>query len=467
MKAYLNKKHRTDYISAVGSWVVEPTVIVTVFLVIHYLFGIPVDKTEKLFMLFVFAVVLLLIKPQRVCDSWQDVVKYTSSRVLLSWVLATGITVLLGTLTETLQVIPSNILLAWLIVTPIILVPVQVLNAILLHKAFVWNPAYAKSIIVVGTSSLGIRLAREIANNNLNNMNFKGFFEDRSLSRLDESDKRMVKGQLKDVVPFVKENRINTVYIGLPIAKQERILNLLEELRDTTASVYFLPDIFIYDLIQARFDTVNGIPVIAVCESPFFGANALIKRTFDIIFSSLVLLLLAPVLLLIGLAVKFSSPGPVIFRQTRYGLDGQKITIYKFRSMTVCEDGGDIIQASRNDPRFTRIGAFLRKTSLDELPQFINVLQGRMSVVGPRPHAVAHNEHYRKLLPGYMLRHKVKPGITGFAQISGFRGETTELKLMEKRIELDLDYLRCWSLGFDLEIIWKTVLVVFNDVKAY
>jgi len=172
-------------------------------------------------------------------------------------------------------------------------------------------------------------------------------------------------------------------------------------------------------------------------------------------------------LLAIAIGVKLSSPGPVFFRQRRYGLDGQQITVYKFRTMTVLEDGANVRQAQKDDCRVTGFGRFLRKTSMDELPQFINVLQGRMSVVGPRPHAVSHNEIYRKLISGYMVRHKVKPGITGWAQVNGFRGETETVEKMEQRIEYDLAYLRNWSLRLDLLILLKTVLVLFGDRRAY
>ena len=185
------------------------------------------------------------------------------------------------------------------------------------------------------------------------------------------------------------------------------------------------------------------------------------------VLASIILVLISPVLVGVAIAVKLSSPGPIIFRQRRYGLDGEEIIVYKFRSMTVTEDGGQIQQARKNDARVTRVGAILRKTSLDELPQFINVLQGRMSIVGPRPHAVAHNELYRPLIKSYMVRHKVKPGITGWAQVNGFRGETDSLEKMEARIHCDLDYLRNWSLRLDLYIIWKTVRLVFQDSAAY
>ena len=192
-----------------------------------------------------------------------------------------------------------------------------------------------------------------------------------------------------------------------------------------------------------------------------------VKRTLDILLSAVGIVVLSPLFLAVAVWIKLDSPGPVLFRQHRYGLDGERILVYKFRSMTVCENGDQITQAQANDRRVTPLGAFLRRTSLDELPQFINVLQGRMSIVGPRPHAVAHNEMYRKLIKGYMIRHKVKPGITGLAQVNGARGETDTVEKMEVRIRYDLEYLRHWSLRLDLMIIAKTILVAFRDPNAY
>jgi len=257
----------------------------------------------------------------------------------------------------------------------------------------------------------------------------------------------------------------------LPMVQEKRILNLLDDVRDTTASIYFVPDLFIFDLIQARVDDVNGIPVLAVCESPFAGVTGLLKRLSDIVLASVLLILVSPIMLLIAISIKISMPGPVLFKQKRYGLDGEEIKVYKFRTMKQCDNEKNseknVVQATRNDPRVTELGAILRKSSLDELPQFFNVLQGRMSVVGPRPHAVAHNEEYRKLIKGYMTRHKVKPGITGWAQVNGSRGETDTIEKMESRIRYDLDYLRHWSLGLDSMIIMRTVLMMFRDKNAY
>jgi putative colanic acid biosynthesis UDP-glucose lipid carrier transferase len=212
---------------------------------------------------------------------------------------------------------------------------------------------------------------------------------------------------------------------------------------------------------------LNGVPVVGICESPFTGTNALVKRLSDLVIASAILVLIAPVMAVLALGVKLSSPGPVIFSQRRSGLDGEEIVVYKFRSMRTMEDGARVQQATRGDPRITPFGAFLRRSSLDELPQFINVLQGRMSVVGPRPHALAHNEMYRELVKAYMVRHKVRPGITGWAQINGHRGETDTIDKMKARVEYDLQYLRNWSLRLDLQIIARTIKLVFVDRNAY
>jgi len=251
------------------------------------------------------------------------------------------------------------------------------------------------------------------------------------------------------------------------MSRDPRILSILEELRDSTASIYFVPDLLAYNLLQARLDVLNGIPIVAVCETPLYGASWLAKRISDLIIASAAALLLLPILLLVALCIRLETPGPILFKQKRYGLDGREILVYKFRSMSVTEDGkNQFTAATRGDRRVTKVGAFIRKTSLDELPQLFNVLEGSMSIVGPRPHPVAMNEHYRREIPGYMIRHKVKPGITGWAQVNGYRGGD-DLESMRKRIEFDLAYLQHWSLGLDIKILFKTLAVVWADRNAY
>lgn len=325
----------------------------------------------------------------------------------------------------------------------------------------------SRRMVIVGMNRQGIALARKVEFAPYADTALLGFFEDRGLDRISREDRYLVLGKIENLAAYVKKNRVQSVYLSLPMTAQPRILEILDGLKDTTCSIYFVPDMFITDLIQGRSQSVCGVDVISVCDTPFRGFRGFLKRASDIIFSILILLLICPLLLLIAVMVKSTSPGPVIFRQRRYGLDGEQIVVYKFRSMAVTEDGNTIQQATKNDLRITRLGAFLRKTSLDELPQFINVLQGRMSIVGPRPHAVAHNEMYRTLIKGYMVRHKVRPGITGWAQVNGLRGETDKLEKMQARVDFDLDYLRKWSLLLDMMIILKTIRLVFKDTAAY
>ncbi|MEN0109930.1 MAG: exopolysaccharide biosynthesis polyprenyl glycosylphosphotransferase, partial [Planctomycetota bacterium] len=251
-----------------------------------------------------------------------------------------------------------------------------------------------------------------------------------------------------------------------------RLREVLNRLADTTADVYLVPDFFVFELLHARLTNVGGLPAVSIHENPLFGIDGLLKRAADLVAAALLLGLLAAPMAVIAAAVKFTSRGPVFFRQKRYGLDGREILVWKFRSMRAetCqtgEAGAELKQATKGDPRVTRVGAFLRKSSLDELPQLFNVIGGSMSLVGPRPHATAHNEQYRTLIDGYMLRHKVKPGITGLAQVMGYRGETDTLEKMEGRVRYDHEYIRTWSLSMDAEILLRTVWVVFGQKNAY
>lgn len=386
--------------------------------------------------------------------------------VIAQWLLIATFVLVFAYLTENIGLYSKETILMWLIATP-----VAQITALQLLK---WSsPTLIKwqgpiqNTLVIGLNEQGVLLADNLREDYYQRINVLGFFEDRSPARLDHT-KYPVLGSLNELSAYLSKHTVHKLYIALPMSSHPRILKLLDDLKDTTASIYFVPDIFVTDLIQGRVSEVNGLPVVSVCDTPFTGMDGFIKRTADILFSLFVLILISPILLIIALGIKLTSPGPVIFKQRRYGLDGQQIWVYKFRSMTVCEDGGTVTQATRNDQRITPLGALLRKTSLDELPQFINVLQGRMSVVGPRPHAVAHNEEYRKLIKGYMVRHKVKPGITGWAQVNGFRGETDTLEKMEQRVHYDLEYLRNWSPRLDMLIVAKTVwLTIVGQDSAY
>jgi putative colanic acid biosynthesis UDP-glucose lipid carrier transferase len=321
-------------------------------------------------------------------------------------------------------------------------------------------------VAFAGCNEVSLSLAQRIGGGAMA-MQVEGFFDDRSAQRLGLDSPARLLGGLPDMVSFVKRNQIDVVFVALPVSHIRRVVQMLDELRDTTASVYYVPDIFALDLIQARSGELFGIPVVALCETPFYGYRGVVKRITDIALALTVLLLAAPLMLVLAALVRMSSPGPAFFKQRRYGLDGREIMVYKFRTMTVIEDGPNITQASREDARITPIGRFMRRYSLDELPQLVNVLQGQMSLVGPRPHAVAHNEEYRKLIKGYMIRHKVPPGITGLAQVNGCRGETARVEDMQARIDYDLEYLRHWSPLLDFKILFLTAIRLLRDEKAY
>ncbi|MEO5378947.1 MAG: undecaprenyl-phosphate glucose phosphotransferase [Magnetococcus sp. DMHC-6] len=399
------------------------------------------------------------------CISMYDCVSAKGGRIFKTWGLIVGI-VLFIQMAFKVEFVQPDVMTVWIFVTPltIFLMQTALKKVIVLYFN---QPKYRKKVVVIGGNYSGIRFANEVKHNSFLEMTFMGFFDDRSMDRLGSLIHEEFIGTISESVNFVVENHIDMVYIALPMSSQHRIFKLLEELENTTASVYFIPDVKIFDLVQARFDTINGIPIVAVCETPFYGINAIKKRLFDIVVSIFALILLFPLMLAIGIAVKMTSPGPALFFQRRYGLGGNEIRVAKFRSMKVMEDGGEVVQATLGDSRITRVGSFLRRTSLDELPQFYNVLIGEMSIVGPRPHAVSHNEAYRKLIKGYMARHKALPGITGWAQVNGLRGEITRMEDMESRINYDLDYLRCWSLSFDVWIVLKTIYVVIQGNRAY
>jgi len=357
-------------------------------------------------------------------------------------------------------------LVVWFIATPLLLHAAETAARHWITRAM--QRQRAQRAVIVGVSELAQRLEAALRSDPLLRTEVVGFFEDRSPEELEVSGTvARILGTTAQLADFVTRNQIDQVYVTLPMSRDARITSLFNALHDSTASIYFVPDLFAFNLIQARFDILGGVPVVAVRETPFYGAAWLAKRISDVGIALTALLLLIPVLAAVAVAIRLDSRGPVLFKQKRYGLDGREILVYKFRSMTVTEDGKQAFAAAaRNDARITRVGAFIRKTSIDELPQLINVLEGSMSIVGPRPHAVAMNEQFRREIPSYMVRHKVKPGITGWAQVNGYRGGD-DLESMRKRIELDLAYMRHWSLWLDFRILLKTVSVVWSDRNAY
>ena len=309
------------------------------------------------------------------------------------------------------------------------------------------------TVLLVGTGGLATSIQQRVAESTWTGYSVLGQVSINNLAAIAEAAERLTPTE---------------VWICQPAGDAESIHAVLHVLRHSTANIRLIPDLALFQLMNQGMSVVLGVPMLDISSSPMSGFNLVLKWVEDYLLGFFILVLISPVMLLIALAIKLTSPGPVIFRQSRHGWNGEKMEIYKFRTMRVHkEDKGKVTQASRHDPRVTRLGRFLRSSSLDELPQFFNVLQGRMSIVGPRPHAVAHNLEYRELIPRYMLRHKVKPGITGWAQVTGFRGETDTLDKMEGRVRADLYYIENWSIWLDMKIIFMTILKGFFGKNAY
>ena len=438
----------------------EPLLAVLSFLAVLLVQGEPIDRGAMILCI----LVLMLVFPgvnrfyERPFNSAVD--------ILVSWSAVLLILALCGYATDSLKFFEYSVMLAWAGVTPLIQFGAVMLGRAVM-RSHAGRPASRRPAVVIGAGSLGVKVAQTLRSRQAYGHDFIGFVEDRSVARRHADAHDAVIGGFEDVVEVIRRLGIRDVYITLPLSSQPRIVRLLSALQDTAVSIYFVPDVFGVSVIQGRMRNMDGVPVVSLLESPFVGINGLVKRVSDIIIAGVLLLLISPLLAVIAAGVKLSSPGPVLFKQRRNGLDGQEILVYKFRSMRTMENGPTVTQATRNDPRVTPFGAVLRKTSLDELPQLINVLQGQMSIVGPRPHAVAHNEQYRPIIRAYMVRHKVKPGITGWAQVNGCRGETDVVDKMVARVEYDIEYLRNWSLSLDLRIIARTARLVLFDRNAY
>jgi putative colanic acid biosynthesis UDP-glucose lipid carrier transferase len=412
---------------------------------------------------------LLIAEVTGVYRSWRGI--STDRELVCSW-MTWGATLLvllaIAYISRYTYDIPRRSILFWAITTPLLIGGARIVLRFI-KRVFRKLNVGTQGLAIVGVNDLAIQLARSVESQTDSGLQLLGFYDDRPEERVgklpDEINLRL--GSIQNLVDAARAGKVQAIYITFPMRAEDRIREVLDRLSDTTASVYIVPDFFVFELLHSRWTSIGGLPVVSVFETPFYGVDGVLKRTVDLVCGTLLLAMLAIPMTMIAIAIKATSKGPVFFRQKRYGLDGQEIYVWKFRSMTVCENGPVIQQATKADARITPLGAILRKTSLDELPQLFNVIEGTMSLVGPRPHASAHNEQYRQLIRGYMLRHKVKPGITGLAQVNGWRGETDTLEKMEKRIECDHQYIREWSLWLDLTILARTALVVFTHKNAY
>ncbi len=448
----------------------DSVLILTTLYASLMVYDVPIDR-EYLLPGFVAATLFgIIAENNELYHGWRGAPLFDEAlRILLSWLgafmlLISGVYLYNAEYSYSLEVIEL-----WLPLAPFSIILTHSIQrgflCYLRKKGF-----NTKTYAIFGANLLGQRLKTGLSEMPWIGYQFIGFFDDRAQAkdrRLGHKQIGDLAGGFQELLEKAKNGEIDHIYITLPLRAEQRISILIQELADSTASINIVPDFFTFNLIQSKWSNVQGIPVVSVLDTPFNALDGTMKRFEDLILCMIILPIIAVPMLMIAIAIKLTSPGPIIFKQQRYGIKGEKIEVWKFRSMTVCENGDQIKQATRSDSRVTPLGAFLRKTSLDELPQFFNVLRGTMSVVGPRPHAIAHNEYYRKQIQGYMLRHKVKPGITGQAQVNGCRGETDTLDKMEARIHHDLEYLKQWSLWLDIKIVILTVFKGFASKQAY
>jgi len=452
------------------SRLVDSGIILLTFLALIDIFNVEWDSIHVWGILFSILLFNFFAESQDAYRSWRGTqVREEIVSVLTSWIAAVATLIVVDLFFVQSVFYQDAFLAAWIVVVPIELISWHVVVRMIL-RLLRTRGFNTRNVAIVGATELGVRLRSAFKEMDWSGYRFTGYYDDRAderLAKMSNGDKIKLNGSLEQLITDCKNGTIDTVYITLAMSAEKRIKHIAEMLADSTASVYIVPDIFTFNLLNSRWVDFQGITAISIYETPFAGLTSIVKRIEDIVLSLLILILISVPMLLIAIGIKLTSKGPVLFKQARYGIDGEKIKVWKFRSMTVTEDGDHVKQATQGDSRITPFGAFLRRTSLDELPQFFNSLSGTMSIVGPRPHAVAHNEEYRKQIQGYMLRHKVKPGITGLAQINGFRGETDTLDKMAGRVRYDLRYIQTWSLSLDLKIIILTIFKGFKDKNAY
>lgn len=386
--------------------------------------------------------------------------------LVTSWVATCSLLLLLAYITKTSSIFSRVAVAGWLLGAPLLMIISRLLLG--LFAPLFKRAVQPRRAALAGYSESARRFIDSLTASTEPSISVVGlYFSSSAQEGLREKDKPLSKGDLGRLVLDARQGIYDEVYIAMEMSEEDSISQLISELSDCSISVFLIPDIFTINLLASQLYHFEGMPVVSIYDSPMDARDLAIKRAEDVLLSLVFLSVAALPMLLIAVMIKLTSKGPVIFAQSRYGIGGEAIQIWKFRSMTVCEDGDVVVQATKNDSRLTAVGAFLRRTSLDELPQFINVLKGDMSIVGPRPHAVAHNELYRKEIRGYMLRHLVKPGITGWAQVNGWRGETDTLEKMEMRVKYDLEYIKHWSMWFDLKIIAMTIFKGFFHKNAY
>jgi len=436
------------------SRLIDSGIILLTFLALFDIFKAGWDVLYIWSLLFAILLFNFFAESQDAYRSWRGTaLREEVSAVMFSWFTSVFILVMIDIFFIHSGSYLDSFVFLWFLLTPIELISwhaiVRTSLAILRARG-----VNTRNVAIVGETTLGKRLERAFNEMDWSGFRLVGYYDDRSQKRVETEPNLVVTnknvGDFNQLIEDCKAGKVDTLYITLAMSAEHRIRHITELLADSTASVYLVPDLFTFNLLNSRWVDYQGITAISVYETPFAGIDSILKRLEDIILSSIILMIIAIPMLIIAAGVKFTSKGPVFFKQTRYGVDGEKVA-----------------QAQKNDSRITPFGGFLRRTALVGRPQFCNALGGSMSIVGPRPHAVAHNEQYRAQIQGYMLRHKVKPGITGLAQINGFRGETDTLDKMQGRVHYDLKYIQNWSLLLDLEIIFLTLFKGFVGKNAY
>jgi len=417
-----------------------------------------------------FAVILFFISSTntKLYESWKLI---DSSRVIIrlfaTWAITIFGLLILASATKKSEEYSRVVLYTWFIVTPVFL---SIWRLILDHNPWIKIKGSNKvRVVLAGWNESSEELIKGIKNKKNLEFDVLGIYDDhdQKVSNIPLANIKYL-GDFKALIKDAQSNQFDLVYVNLGINAGHKIEHIAKEFANTTVSLYYIfPQNNLFNLLQPSWHYVSGHHAISIFESPFSGPSTFVKRLEDIIIGSLILLLISIPLIVISIIVKTTSRGPILFNQRRYGLDGKVFYMYKFRSMTVMEDNDIVSQAKKNDSRVTLWGGFMRRHSLDELPQFFNVIFGDMSIVGPRPHAVSHNEEHRINVPGYMLRHKVKPGITGVAQISDLRGEIQTPEQIIQRTKADLYYIKNWSLWLDIKIIFLSIFKGFFSPNAY
>jgi putative colanic acid biosysnthesis UDP-glucose lipid carrier transferase len=444
----------------------DPLLVMLVAWIVHYAYldGWAMEENYWFAILGSALLVLIVFPFFRIYRAFRGASLWTEMQSLITaWSVVAAILIVLFFSTKTGASFSRVWMGTWAIASLATLVGFRLLLRIVLRH-FRRQGKNLRHVVIVGAGDLGAEVARRLKAAPWTGLNVIAFFDDDLRLGGTAIHKVDVVGTLDDVRAYVDAEGVDQVWITLPLRAEKRVKQLLKDLGDTTIEIRYLPDIFGFQLLNHSLTEVAGLPVINLTESPMVGPNRVLKAIEDYVLASLIIIAIAPVLLAIAAAVRFTSPGPIIFRQRRVTWNGEVFEIYKFRTMTVdAEAESGAVWAREGDNRTTSIGAFLRRHSLDELPQFFNVLKGEMSIVGPRPERPEFIERFRQEIPGYMKKHFVKAGVTGWAQVNDLRGNSD----LAMRIEYDLFYIDNWSLTFDLRIIAMTVIKVFTAKNAY